>query len=101
MHVHDELLVLAQRFAAQQQPAAALKCLVAVLGSGPLPAVQARAGLLQARLLLEHSTNLGDARSILNTLVRSHGASRFVAGTVTQEAAICRARPLNDHLKHR
>jgi hypothetical protein len=67
---HEYLFDLSVTLASQQRHAEALKCLVAILANAPLPAMQARAGLLNARISLHSTCNLADVRALLNTLVR-------------------------------
>ncbi|PSC74019.1 MAU2 chromatid cohesion factor-like protein [Micractinium conductrix] len=61
------VLALAEQFAAEGQPAAAVKCLTPLCGdgSGALPAVVSAARLRLANLLLQHFDNVHEAKTVL------------------------------------
>jgi hypothetical protein len=69
--VHATLRVLAARLTADGHCLQAIKCWVAMLGASMLPSDEAGVRLNLARLLLEHTLNVGDAKQHLQKAVRA------------------------------
>ena len=88
------VLAPAEQFAAEGQPAAAVKCLTPLCGdgSGALPAVVSAARLRLANLLLQHFDNVHEAKTVLLLAVRRGPARRALAAPLPGCVALQRRR---------
>lgn len=71
--VHSTLAALAVRFTASGHSMPAIKCYVAMLGHSMLPSDEAAVRLNLARLLLEHTLNMQEAKQHLQKAVCHSG----------------------------